>query len=686
MRIARILRTPPRLIARRLMTEWNARTDRYRARRRARCFECDGLLAAAEAPSLEVLWNRLAERLHAVPVRSVSEADYEWLCPGDSQRIFRAAEAAICHRVDLLGTGPVELGTPIDWHTDFKTGRSWPVIYMRDIDSTNLGSPSDVKVPWELSRLQWLIPIGQAYLLTGDERYAIAARAVLDDWIASNPYACGVNWACTMEVAMRIITWTWFFHVFCRTDAWADQGFRARFMQNLFLHGEFTERYTERSDINGNHVTAAAAALVFAGLFFGKGEAPARWVESGWQMLCDELPRQVFPDGVNFEASIAYHRLVLELFFLAARYREACGLAVADEYRQRVIAMARFALAYTRPDGGTPLLGDADDARALPFGGQSVTDHRYLAGMVGAHWHVADLVEGFSGPGAEIFWTLGSRAVALVGAHGRAPARAASTAFTHGGCYVMRNARDHVFIDCGPVGQGGRGGHGHNDCLSFEAMIDGCHLISDCGAYLYTASVVERNHYRSTAYHNTPQVDGEELNRFVRPDFLWTLHDDATPLVKTWQPGSRHDVFVGAHTGYDRLQTPVRPLRTIQLEHEEHRLLIRDELEGTGNHLVTVPLHLAPGVEAWSDRMGAVTLRQGDRRFVLEWSPAQDWTFEIGAGRVSPSYGVTKTSVRLLWRRSGQLPTTLTVSIVPVSADRFTPADDVSLAARASVT
>jgi hypothetical protein len=413
MRIARILRKPPRLIARRMLTALNAQTDRYRARRRARRCECDGLLAATEAGSVDVLWNRLAERLHAVPVRSVPEADYDWLCPGDSQRIFRAAENAIGHRVDLPGTGPVELGTPIAWHTDVKTGRSWPAIYVRDIDYTNLGSPSEVKVPWEVSRLQWVIPIGQAYLLTGDERYAVAAREVLADWIASNPCAYGVNWVCTMEVAMRIISWTWFFHVFCRADAWADQGFRARFMQTLFLHGEFTER----SDINGNDFTAVAAALVFAGLFFGKGEAPARWVETGWQMLCDELPRQVFPDGVNFEASIAYHRLVLELFFLAARYREACGLAVADEYRQRVIAMARFAVAYTRPDGGTPLLGDADDARTLPFGGQSVTDHRYLAGLVGAHWHVPDLVEGFNGPREEIFWTLGSRAAALVGAH-----------------------------------------------------------------------------------------------------------------------------------------------------------------------------------------------------------------------------------------------------------------------------
>src|SRR6266516_6969153 len=104
-RIARILRKPPRLIFQRLLTEVNGHTDRYRAPRRARSFEAEGLLAATEAASLEALWSRLAGRLHAVPIRSVSAADYERLCPGDGGRIFRAAEEAISHRVNLLGTG-----------------------------------------------------------------------------------------------------------------------------------------------------------------------------------------------------------------------------------------------------------------------------------------------------------------------------------------------------------------------------------------------------------------------------------------------------------------------------------------------------------------------------------------------------------------------------------------------------
>jgi uncharacterized heparinase superfamily protein len=661
-RVARVLRKPPKVILHRMITEVNAQTDRFRAPRRARRFDAEALLELTESSSVSELWDRLAARLYALPIRAVSERDYDRACPGDGARILCSAEAALAHQVGVFGLA-VDLGFEIDWHTDFKTGKSWAPIFMRDIDYVNLVSPSDVKVPWELSRLQWLMPAGQAYLLTGDERYAAGVREVLESWMASNPYAWGVNWACTMEAAMRVLSWTWFFHVFARSRSWADQEFRSSFLRTLYLHGEFTERYLERSDVNGNHFTADAVAMVFAGLFFGKGVAPSRWSEDGWRLLCEELPLQVFPDGVDFEGSIPYHRLVLELFFLAARYREACGLPVPDAYRSRIANMARFTLAYTRPDGSTPLLGDADDARALPFGGQALGDHRYLVGLVGVHWSIPELMDGFSGSPAEVFWTLGARAAASLRRAGNLlPIR--SAAFPGGGIFVMRNDRDHVCIDCGPVGLAGRGGHGHNDCLSFEAALDGTHLISDCGAYVYTASAEERNRFRSTASHNTPQIDGEEINRFVGWDHLWTLHNDAVPEVRQWLPGLDSDLFVGTHAGYERLDG-IRSVRTIVLDHESHALSVIDECEGSGAHAVCVPVHLAAGVTASLHGSEEIVLTAGGREFLIQWSPASEWKVEIGKGRISPSYGVVVPTVRLSWRRSGLLPATLAMRVMP---------------------
>src|SRR5262249_14794765 len=155
----------------------------------------------------------------------------------------------------------------------------------------------------------------------------------------------------------------------------------------------------------------------------------------------DELPRQVLSDGVDFESSTAYHRLVLELFLLPALYREAQGFATPEHYRERLIEMARFTRAYTRPTGDAPLWGDADDARVLPLSNQPLNDHRYLLGLVGSAWNVADLQDAFSGPQDEVFWLLGPEACAHFPQRDRSPA-CSSQSFSEAGVYVLRNERD----------------------------------------------------------------------------------------------------------------------------------------------------------------------------------------------------------------------------------------------------
>ena len=652
--VRRGLRMPPRVIASRTAYELRQHAERYLAPLRARRLDGRALLLRCGDANLDALWQRLAAAPYPAHTSGVDAVAHRRLCPGDEEKLVKAAADAIAHRVKLLGPDAVELGPRIDWLRDFRSGVAWPRRYMRDIAYVSQDDTSDVKIAWELSRLHWLMPAGQVYLLSGDERYAEAVRDVLGDWIEANPYAWSVNWSCTMEAALRILSWTWFFRVFHASRAWADTGFRERFLCALYLHGDFTLRHLEHSDVNGNHCTANAAGLVFAGLFFGEGQAPARWLKRGWSILQDELPRQVYPDGVDFEASLAYHRLVAELFMLPALYRQACSLDVPTAYRERLVAMARFTAAYSRLDGTTPLWGDADDARALPLGGQPLNDHRYLAGVMGLAFDIAELRDASGGSRSEAFWLLGPEAAARLPESRVAPKPPESAAFPQGGFFVMRNAVDHVFIDCGRVGLADRGGHGHNDCLSFEAALDGVHLVTDCGAFLYTASFAERNRFRSTAFHNTPRVDGAELNR-IDPRLLWLLRYDAKPELRGFDTGADEDRFCGAHAGYRRLDPPVTPVRTITLEHRRHALGVRDDFKGDGRHRVEVPLHLAPGVEAEAKSPGLVVLRAGSRSFRLDWQPVEAWALEIGRGRVSPSYGVAVPIARLLFSRDGEL-------------------------------
>lgn len=661
-KLRRGLRKPPRVIADRVWQMGRAQLERFRWPLRQR-LTLSGLLGELDARDLDELWASLAQRAYPACTAPVDRARLDAACPGDAERLLTRAEAALRHEVDLLGSGPVALGQTIDWHTDFKTGLGWPPRYCQDIDYNNPERPSDVKIPWELSRLQWLVPAGQAYLLTGDERYAQGVREVLEQWMAANPVAWSVNWSCTMEPALRILTWSWFFRVFHASTAWADWGFRERFLRTLYLHVEFTERHIERSDINGNHYTADAAGLVVGGLFFGQGRLPRRWAESGWRILCGEIALQVFPDGVDFEASVPYHRLVAELFLWPAMHRLALGQEVNAAYRERLLAMARFTAAYSKPDGQAPLWGDADDARALPFGCQPLNDHRYLVAQIGLSLQEPSLAVGVGGSVGELFWSLSPEIAEW--AVQQQPAVVGSSAFEQGGFYVLRGGADHVFVDAGPLGLAGRGGHGHNDCLAFEAVLDGVPLVSDCGAYLYTASYEERNRFRSTAYHNTPQLDGEEINRFIRPDYLWNLHNDALPTVQRWLDDPTHTLLIAEHSGYRRLSDPVAVRRAFLLDKASHGLLVVDKLLGAASHRVEIPLHLCAGVEV--ERVDEQTLRlnaQG-RRWRLEWRGDAALALQHAPARLSPFYGRLQTGTRLAWVAELGLPQTFALSITP---------------------
>jgi uncharacterized heparinase superfamily protein len=193
----------------------------------------------------------------------------------------------------------------------------------------------------------------------------------------------------------------------------------------------------------------------------------------------------------------------------------------------------------------------------------------------------------------------------------------------------------------------GRGGHGHNDILGFELWLDGTNFVTDCGAYLYTASRDWRNRFRSTAFHNLVQVDDEELNRFLVPDNLWQLQDDARPRDVVWRRGEDVDYFRGSHSGYLRLTPPVAVTREIALVKDGPDVLVRDSVEGTGSRELTWRFHLAPSVSA-EIRGGDVRLAAAGHDAWLQFaSPIDGLTMTIENGWASPSYGV-RTEIRVI--------------------------------------
>lgn len=663
-RIVRLLKKPPSYVISRVWQELLLLVERYRFPYRLKKLSSGELANRYGHASIDEWWNAVTSRPYPANL-NIQTKEYDAVCPSDQNRVLFEAKQACNHIVDLLGSGWTNLGSAIDWQRDFKSGWRWETGFHGDLRYGNPEDFADVKIPWELSRLQWVIPIGQAYLLTQDKKYALAAREIIESWIDNNPYGCSINWSCTMEVALRIVTLTWFAHVFKNSVDWKTGGFRGKLLRTIYLHGDFTIRHLERSDINGNHFTANAAGLVYAGLFFGKGKDSSHWLTVGWQILCDEFPKQVSEDGVDFEGSVAYHRLVCELFFYPALYRKELGLPVPQKYKKMLLSMANFTSAYSRPDGMVPLVGDADDARVIPFKQRNINDHRYLLGIVGLTFDDQKLQQKFSGCLSEVFWLLGGAPARMLSVLNLPTMKSTSVFFREGGYLIMRNSVDHIFINANHLGLGGRGGHSHNDLLSFEAYLDGTHLVTDSGSYLYTSDFEARNKCRSTASHNTVQIDNQEINRLVHKNYLWSLHNDARPKVEYFRKTNLQDIFEVSHSGYERLLNPVTVKRRFTLHHQVHALEVITFFGGFGSHSIEIPIHLALGVEIVSLSDHSVLLNNDGKEFYISWKSDHDWEVSAQVSHISPSYGVLQKGSRLVWARSGEL-TSLTFIIAPV--------------------
>ncbi len=96
--------------------------------------------------------------------------------PESIEQTINDADEIRNHIFDLLGSGKTELGKEIDWHLDFKSGFRWnpKTHYLWTGKHVTLNDPSDVKVPWELSRCEHFVTLGKAYWYTSGGRYTIS--------------------------------------------------------------------------------------------------------------------------------------------------------------------------------------------------------------------------------------------------------------------------------------------------------------------------------------------------------------------------------------------------------------------------------------------------------------------------------------------------------------------------------
>jgi len=312
---------------------------------------------------------------------------------------------------------------PIDWHLDFKSGYRWREdTWYKDIKYGHLLGV-DVKVPWELARMQHLPQLAWAYALAqleiegfeDPERYKREFRNQVLDFISTNPPRWGVNWVCTMDVAIRAANWLMAYDLFTSFGAQFDEEFDKVFLRSVYEHGLHIINNLEWGEsIRSNHYLANITGLLFVASYLPCTPETDAWLAFAVQELIKEVALQFYQDGGNFEASTSYHRLAAEMVVYATAlvlglpYEKLQALKNYDHtmikvkpglapsplphyrilkkndskaenlnqklespfpywYFERLEKMAEFTMHITKPNNRIPQIGDNDSGRFFKF-------------------------------------------------------------------------------------------------------------------------------------------------------------------------------------------------------------------------------------------------------------------------------------------------------------------------------
>jgi hypothetical protein len=572
--------------------------------------------------------------------------------PQEADAILKSASRICDHRFDLLGYEDLHYGSQIDWHSDLvhkKTAPRKPWFQIHYLDFEQVG---DSKVTWELNRHQHFVTLAKAYRLSGEERFA---REIFDQWRhwhAENPYPVGINWASSLEVAFRSLSWVWTY--FLLSDAPVmPAGFRHEWLRALAISGRHIECYLSTYFSPNTHLLGEAVALFFIGTLCPELPSAKRWRDLGWKIVTHEMQRQVQADGLHFEQSTYYHVYALDFFLHAAILGNINEMPMPEGFDAALERMLDALRLLTRA-GTAPRFGDDDGGRlfdARRNRPEQMTDPLATGAVLFGRGDFKSLAGGLR---EESLWLLGEQGLEEFD---RLPAKAVdldSTALQAGGLYFMTGADRQLVIDAGAQGAA-TAGHGHADGLSVCVNAKGRPLLLDPGACEYVGE--ERRLFRSTRFHNTLTVDGQGQAQPKGP-FSWTR----LPRVRSegWITGQTFDLFVGSHDGY----WPTVHRRWV-FSLKSDFWLVRDLVLGEGEHAVDINWHLSPDLMEKGD---AFLDHKGQNGLQILGVEGHGWRREVRQGWWSPVYGKKEPAPVLHFGTVARLPVEFVTLLTPVPA------------------
>lgn len=394
----------------------------------------------------------------------------------------------------------------------------------------------EIEIRVQLHRHPWWTPMGRVYRATSDERYAEEYVYEYRDWVKKNPYSkfdssqkgsissgdIAIDapnvffcWR-PLEIGIRLATQVEQFELFLPSKAFTP-AFLTEFLSSYHHNASVL---METFSPKGNHRLYQAQGIIYAAIVFPEFKDAAKWLETGVNILNEDLGKQVFPDGCQYEYDPQYQYGILEIYAGALRIAALNGLA--DKFpsacRDLYQKMLHYFIDYTYPDGVAPSFSDND---RMPF----------------------SKIENVFKGAVEIFpQDQVLRWFATRGAEGKEPSYKTS-GYPSSGFYTFRSGwgEDDIVMAVKATKRGMW--HAQPDFGTFELWNAGHTLIPDAGSYVYAGdeeTMRWRRYFKNTARHSVLTLDNAD---YIDPE----------PEVLAWRKDGKYPYLWVGHKAYDGL-------------------------------------------------------------------------------------------------------------------------------------
>ncbi len=590
--------------------------------------------------------------------------------PEEEARIIEAAETICSGKLKVLGFGELNVGDPPDWHREPISGKRSELLHRSRLNELDADGSGDKKIVWEINRHQYLTTLGQAFVLTGNERYAATALGHIRDWTRKNPIKLGVNWLSSLEIAYRSISWIWAINFFVGSDSFTGVDL-VTMLKNLQANGRHIEANLSTFSSPNTHLTGEALALFVLGAAIPELAEANRWRIMSESVLVSELFKQVRDDGGYVEQSTHYHRYTADIYLSYLLIARALGSETGPQTRERIQRLIEFLAHSMLPGCVSPRIGDDDGGRLHFLDGADINDHRSTLALGALLFEDPRLRYLAGDASAELLWLVGAERSAHYDAIPAKAPRERQRFFRESGLVSLRTSWENdatcMLIDCGPHGFMS-GAHAHADALGVVLSMRGEPVFVEAGTYCYTSDLELRDHFRSTSMHNCLTVGGRSSSCPAGP-FSWK----ETAAVKSveWKSDESTAIFAGEHNGFQ----DVGVAYSRKIVFGDKSIALADSIVTGVEHNFELNFILSPDVTAEiitphrltiGHKYGKGTLLAVDTKFEGD---ARDCRWSVNAATISPVYGQLVDTTKLIFRFTSASRAKITNQLTPIGRE-----------------